>query len=88
MDAVVSLTILRHQSSPNLEATNTVPHIVVFTKYDILVTTEMRKSARGGSTEQVWLNGEEKASRTFEELCVDPLTKVIGKVPIMRVSSG
>ncbi|KAF8333731.1 hypothetical protein F5887DRAFT_1259834 [Amanita rubescens] len=73
----------------NLVRGRGVPHIVVFTKYDILVTSEIRKSAfRGGSTEQLWLDGEEKAKRTFKELCVDPLTKAIGEVPIMRVSSG
>ncbi|KAI0251027.1 hypothetical protein BJV78DRAFT_1213904 [Lactifluus subvellereus] len=65
-----------------------VPVIVAFTKYDILVTSEIRKSSGDGSTEQVWLDGDEKAKGTFKELCVDPLTRAIGEVPIMRVSAG
>jgi hypothetical protein len=65
-----------------------VPYIVVFTKYDILVMSEIQKFARGGSTEQVWLDSEERAKETFKELCINPLTKAIGKVPIMWVSSG
>jgi len=65
-----------------------VPLIVVFTKYDILVTSEIRKSSGGGSTEQVWLEGEEKAKGTFKQLCVDPLTRSIGEVRISRVSGG
>jgi predicted GTPase len=65
-----------------------VPLIVVFTKYDILVTSEIWKSSRGGSIEQDWLDGEEKAKGTFNKLCVDPLTSAIGEVPIRPVSAG
>jgi hypothetical protein len=61
----------------------------VFTKYDLLVTSEIRKgraAARGWSTEQCWLDGEEKAKKAFEELCVHPLTQAIGEVRIAQVS--
>jgi hypothetical protein len=68
--------------------TNAVPLIVVFTKYDILVTSEIWRSLGGRGTEQDWLDGKVKANMTFEELCVDPLTRVIGEVPIRRVSGG
>ena len=65
-----------------------MPLIVVFTKYDILVTSEIWKSSGGGSTEQDWLDSEEKAKGIFKELCVDPLERAIGEVPIRPVSSG
>ena len=62
--------------------------MVVFTKYDILVTSEIWNSSGGGSTEQDWLEGEEKAKKTFNELCIGPLTSAIGEVPIKGVSGG
>ena len=71
-----------------LTSDNAVPLIVVFTKYDILVTSEIWKSSGGGSTEQDWLEGEEKATKTFNELCVGPLTGAIGEVPMKGVSGG
>ena len=70
-----------------LKYVRTVPIIIVFTKYDMLVTTEIRRAvSRGGSTEQVWQDADMKAQKVFEELCVGPLTKAIGKVPITKVS--
>ena len=75
-----------------------VPLIVVFTKYDMLVTPIIRRTALGGSTEQVWQNAEREANQKFEELCVGHFTKTIAEVlnkkvpnanpsvPIMKVS--
>jgi hypothetical protein len=75
-----------------------VPLIVVFTKYDMLVTPIIRRTPRGGSTEQVWQNAEREANKVFEELCINPLTKAIDEmlnkkppnanlsVPIKKVS--
>ncbi len=57
-----------------------VPLIVVFTKYDMLVTRIIRRAPRGGSTEQVWQNAEREADKEFEVLCVGPFTKAIDKV--------
>jgi len=81
-----------------LKYRHAVPLIVVFTKYDILVTRKIRRAARGGDVEQVWKNAESEADKEFEELCVGPFTKDIDKVlnkkvpnvnlsvPIMKVS--
>jgi hypothetical protein len=65
-----------------------VPLIVVFTKYDLLVTSEIRRGDRSGSKEEVWQNAEEKANESFQRVCVDPLTEVVGNVPNTRVSGG
>jgi hypothetical protein len=60
-----------------LKCRHAVPLIVVFTKYDMLVTPIIRRAARGGSTEQVWQNAEREANKVFEELCVGYITKAI-----------
>ena len=61
-----------------------VPLIVVFTKYDKLVTGIIRRVARGAPrgriTEEVWQNAEREAGKEFEELCIGPFTKAIDKV--------
>ncbi len=57
-----------------------VPLIVVFTKYDMLVTRIIRRAPRGGSTEQVWQNAEREADKEFEVLCIGPFTKAIDEV--------
>ncbi|KAF8334500.1 hypothetical protein F5887DRAFT_1079608 [Amanita rubescens] len=85
----------RKRSGGILQSVDAVCLILLYSQstiyliYLLRVTSEIRKSAvRGGSTEQVWLDGEEKAKRTFKELYVDPLTKAIREVPIRRISSG
>jgi hypothetical protein len=82
-----------------LKYRHAVPLIVVFTKYDMLVTPIIRRAVRGGSTEQVWQNAEREANKVFEELCVSYITKAIDEVlnkkvpnanlsvPIKKVSS-
>jgi hypothetical protein len=65
-----------------------VPLIVVFTKYDMLVTPIIRRAARGGSTEQVWQNAEREANKVFEELCVGYITKAIDEVPNKKVPNA
>ena len=57
-----------------------VPLIIVFTKYDMLVTPIIRRAPRGGSTEEVWQNAEKEADKKFEELCVGPFKKAIDEV--------
>ena len=63
-----------------LKYLHAVPLIVVFTKYDMLVTPIIRRAARGGSTEQIWQNAEREANKLFEASCIGPLTKAIDKV--------
>jgi hypothetical protein len=63
-----------------LKYRHAVPLIVVFTKYDMLVTRIIRHVARVGSTEQVYQNAEREANKLFDELCVGPLTKAINGV--------
>jgi hypothetical protein len=72
-----------------------VPLIVVFTKYDMLVTPIIYRTilaARGRNTEQVWQNAEKEANKEFEASCVGPFTEaVLNKkvpVPIKKVSGG
>jgi hypothetical protein len=79
----------------DLRFRHAVPLIVVFTKYDFLVTRMIRRAPRGGSTEEVWENAEREANKEFEVLCVDPFVdEVLNKkvpnanrsVPIKKVS--
>jgi hypothetical protein len=71
-----------------LKCRHAVPLIVVFTKYDMLVTPIIRRAARGGSTEQVWQNAEREANRVFEELCVGYITKAIDEVLNKKVPNA
>jgi predicted GTPase len=71
-----------------------VPLIIVFTKYDMLVTRIIFRAARSGSDEQVWENAEREANSVFDKLCVVPIHEVLNKevpnanlsVPIKKVS--
>jgi len=71
-----------------LKCRHAVPLIVVFTKYDMLVTPIIRRPARGGSTEQVWQNAEREANKVFEELCVGYITKAIDEVLNKKVPNA
>jgi hypothetical protein len=71
-----------------LKYRHAVPLIVVFTKYDMLVTRKIRRAARGGSTEQVWQNAEREANQEFEVLCVGPFTKAIDQVLNKKVPNA
>jgi hypothetical protein len=69
-----------------------VPLVIVFTKYDALVTSLIEKADESIfelKEENIWLYGEEKALEPFKELCIDPLKriKVVSKVPLIKVSS-
>jgi hypothetical protein len=46
-----------------------VPPIVVFTKYDMLVTEIIYEGDLDESTEQGWQNAEREADKEFERLC-------------------
>ena len=65
-----------------------VPLIVVFTKYDMLVTQIIRRAARRGSTEQIWQNAEREANKLFEAYCTGPLTKAIDEVLNKKVPNS
>jgi hypothetical protein len=66
-----------------------VPIIVVFTKYDKLVTTKiMEGNTETLSDEDAWRLGETQAEKAFQGLCIDPLTAAVGRVRVMQVSSG
>jgi len=73
-----------------LKYRHAVPLIVVFTKFDMLVTQIIRRAPRGGSAEQAWQNAEMVANEKFEELCVGPFTKAVDelnkKVPNVNLS--
>jgi hypothetical protein len=71
-----------------LKYRHAVPLIVVFTKYDMLVTPIIRRAVRGGSTEQVWQNAEREANKVFEELCVSYITKAIDEVLNKKVPNA
>jgi hypothetical protein len=71
-----------------LKCSHAVPLIVVFTKYDMLVTPLIRRAVRGGSTEQVWQNAEREANKVFEELCVGYITKAINEVLNKKVPNA
>ncbi|KAN0124243.1 hypothetical protein V8E52_001892 [Russula decolorans] len=56
-----------------------VPLIVVFTKYDTLVTEIIFEGDLDESTEQGWQNAEREADKEFGKLCVGPFTKAINE---------
>ena len=55
-----------------LKYRHAVPLIVVFTKYDMLVTEIIYEGDLDDSTEQGWQNAEREADKVFEELCIGP----------------
>jgi hypothetical protein len=58
----------------------------MFTKYDKLVTTEIFPALDiigHLNEEEIWQYGEDKARKTFENLCIGPWRKAVGKVPLM-----
>ena len=63
-----------------LKYRHAVPLIVVFTKYDMLVTEIIYEGDLDGGTEQGWQNAEREAEMEFKELCIGPFTKAIDKV--------
>jgi hypothetical protein len=77
-----------------LKYRHAVPLIIVFTKYDMLVTRIIFRATRSGSDEQVWENAEREANSVFEELCVVPIDEMLNRevpnanlsVPIKKVS--
>ena len=58
-----------NSESRALKYRHAVPLIVVFTKYDMLVTEIIFKGGLDDSTEQGWQNAEREADKVFEELC-------------------
>jgi len=63
-----------------LKYRHAVPLIVVFTKYDKLVTDVIYDGDLDDSTEQGWQNVEREAEKLFEELCIGPFTEAIDEV--------
>lgn len=66
-----------------------VPLIVVFTKYDRLVTDligEADDEISEQSEEEIWAYGEREADATLKKLCIDPLFATVGEVPFVKVS--
>lgn len=70
-----------------------MPTIVIFTKYDKLVTKVMMAAMMAGDAvahlkdEEIWQYSEAKANEEAEKICVRPWREAVGKVPLM-VSSG
>jgi hypothetical protein len=64
-----------------------VPTIVVFTKYDQLVTTAMMEAGAPSNKKKKWQYGEDKAGEAVENLCIRPWRETLGKVPLV-VSSA
>jgi len=66
-----------------------VPTIVIFTKYDKLVTKVMMAAMVAGDAvahledEEIWQYSESKASEEAVDLCVRPWREAVGKVPMM-----
>jgi hypothetical protein len=66
---------------------STVPAIIIFTKYDMLVTTAIGAGtsvvARLRDEDEIWQYGKDEASQIVEKLCIRPWRDVVGKVPLM-----
>jgi hypothetical protein len=61
-----------------------LPAIIIFTKYDKLVTSATASGAVDHlDREQMWQYGENKASEAVENLCIRPWREAVGKVPLM-----
>ncbi|KAN0109794.1 hypothetical protein V8E52_008900 [Russula decolorans] len=61
-----------------------LPTIIIFTKYDKLVTSATASGAADHlDREQMWQYGENKASAAVENLCIRPWREAVGKVPLM-----
>jgi hypothetical protein len=69
-----------------------VPVIVVFTKFDELVTAmehDMDSSRAGNrKPEEITALAKKDADAAFSKICVRPLQRVRGKAPYARVSSA
>ena len=77
-----------HSEPRALKYRHAVPLIVVFTKYDMLVTEIIFKGDLDDSTEQGWQNAEREADKAFERLCIGPLTKAIEEVLNKKVPNA
>jgi hypothetical protein len=67
-----------------------LPAIIVFTKFDKLVTKAILVAGDAADhlqEEERWQYGEVEANKDAENLCVRPWREAVGKVPLM-VSSG
>jgi hypothetical protein len=71
-----------------LKYRDAVPLIVVFTKYDTLVTEIIFEGDLDESTEQGWQNAEREADKEFGKLCVGPFTKAINEVLNKKVPNA
>jgi hypothetical protein len=60
-----------------------LPAIIIFTKYDKLVTSATQSGANHSDKEKMWQYGEKKASEDFEKLCIRPWREAVGEVPLM-----
>jgi len=63
-----------------------LPAIVIFTKYDKLVTKAMAAAADAVAhlqDEEIWQYSKGKANEDAENLCIRPWREAVGKVPLM-----
>jgi len=62
-----------------------LPAIIVFTKFDVLVTNAINagQDVAGMLAEEMWDYGKRKATENAEDLCVRPWRDAVGKVPLM-----
>ena len=60
-----------------------LPAIIIFTKYDKLVTDVIPSTVDFKDREEMWRYGENKASEDFKNLCIRPWQEAVGKVPLM-----
>jgi hypothetical protein len=68
-----------------------VPAIVIFTKFDMFVTTAMgaaRDRIANWDNEKRWKYGEDKARQDVEDRCFRPWKERLGEVPLVVVSSA
>jgi len=77
-------------ATPHSDKFHSVPLIVAFTKYDLLVTSCIEKASDDiyeRDEEGIWSYGEEEAHGAFDESCTKPLIDKVGNVPVIQVSS-
>jgi hypothetical protein len=66
-----------------------VPAIVIFTKYDMFVTSAIGAGGddvAGLDGKQIWRYGEVKAREAVESQCFRPWRETLGEVPLVMVS--
>lgn len=87
---IVTVSVVWHWSCEEMNGCHAVPVIVVFTKYDTLVMSEIYRAGpdilKLGDENKIQLHGMKKADEIFKKVCINPLVEISGDMQLARVS--